>query len=832
MDWRLSFTGWQSPGWRISVIVGVVIAVCLCISLIRYERHLVSAKVGRALLCLRMLILLTLLITFMKPIRTRTADTGQPTRLVIGVDVSDSMSTADRHATPSEMLRWAQALGMLGNDSTAELIEQWTAAYDAGAEPNWSAKDADGIPDNELGTMRRKHVEGVFTEIGAMPRLEFVRRLLEAQPNALLKQLQKTQSVELRAFATDQQSVEPAQLRALLNSDREELGVSGTDAAGILTGAMSDDGNQVSGIVLFTDGRQTIRKDVIAESSRLGSLQIPVFCVPIGSRYPPRDLSFAGIDVPDTVFLDDTAFMRATLTSAGYSGEDIQIKLLRDDKTVDQQTVSVTGDSVAVEFAIPTNETGRHEFRLTTDSKPGELRTDNNAREFSVSVVDNRAKVLLVEGDARWEFRYLHNALERDKRVELQSILFRQPFLSLLNQTSLPQQLPAGPQLSAQLADTDVLIIGDVGPDEISEDDWKLIETAVSEEGMTVVVVPGKRNMPHRFQSTTLDKLLPVTSVRQRSAERIIRSRTDAAQSSFRLVPTPDASELAMFQLTRDLAALQQDFGHLPGHPWVYSAQPSPAATVWAHAVVEVANAPVLPAVIHQYYGFGQVVWMGVDSTWRWRRRAGDAWHHRFWGQLVRWSARNKAAAGNEQVRMTLSDVVPDDTEGIDVSVRWNPKLVPQLVDVTLQAVVTSLDHPDTESTRFSLLPVASFPERYATRIPRMQAGRYTVSLEVSGDRLQLKNSIATDIQVQKRLSSELANISCHRELLQQIAQLSGGEVLEPWALNRLEELLLPEDVSETLYQEQTLFDHWSLLLIFFGLLMTEWVIRKLSGLP
>ena len=40
---------------------------------------------------------------------------------------------------------------------------------------------------------------------------------------------------------------------------------------------------------------------------------------------------------------------------------------------------------------------------------------------------DARAEVLLVDGEARWEFRYLRNALARDPRVALEAVVFRQP---------------------------------------------------------------------------------------------------------------------------------------------------------------------------------------------------------------------------------------------------------------------------------------------------------------------------------------------------------------------------------------------------------------------
>jgi hypothetical protein len=44
--------------------------------------------------------------------------------------------------------------------------------------------------------------------------------------------------------------------------------------------------------------------------------------------------------------------------------------------------------------------------------------------------------------------------------------------------------------------------------------------------------------------------------------------------------------------------------------------------------------------------------------------------------------------------------------------------------------------------------------------------------------------------------------------------------------------MLRPENTSQNVVQEITLWDHWGLMLLFFGLLTAEWILRKLHGLP
>ncbi len=356
MNWRLIFSGTQSSAWTISVVIAIVLAVALFVALRKYEAKLVSPIVGRTLLCLRVLVLILLLATLLQPVLTKTWDEDHRSRLVIGFDVSESMETADRHAAPAEMLRWAQALGMLGNNATSELLDEWISAYESGQRPNW------GNGDEELGSIRHRHVEGVFSELAEMSRTEFVRRLLLSRPNDLLAKLGERLETDLQVFGIEHQSVVGEQLQELLNSDRKELRPGGTDAVGLLANSIAQqDGRQVHGIVLFTDGRQTVTTDIATEAARLSSMGVPVYCVPIGSALSPRDLSIAAVQVPQSVFLEDNAQVQATIASSGFIGDEVTVNLLKDGNAVDQQTVSVAADSFDVEFAIPTDAPGNHE---------------------------------------------------------------------------------------------------------------------------------------------------------------------------------------------------------------------------------------------------------------------------------------------------------------------------------------------------------------------------------------------------------------------------------------------------------------------------------------
>lgn len=861
MSWRLLFAGTQSTVWMVIAIVTIIATVAISYWLLRYERQFVSRTVGLTLMSIRLSILAVLLFTMLQPVLTRSWDVSKRGRVIVGIDVSGSMETEDRHASTTEKLRWAQSLGMLGNAQTDPLIDEWISALQAGRQPDWlgAAKPIQTEQDRQRAAGRQKQVSAVLREFDRMSRVEFVSRLLNANQQAWLKDVNAILPVDLRMFATTQQKVPEQLLQQSLQDNHQPMLPQGTDAIQFLTSIISEESTvPVHGVVLLTDGRQTAPSDPAAEARRLGSLNIPVFTIPIGSARTPRDLSIITVDGPETVFLRDAAQVVATLGTAGFEGQSLAVRLEKNGVTVEQRQVIPATSTTSVAFEIPSDEAGRFDYQIVTDVQDAELRDDNNSRSFNLQVVDNKAQVLLVDGDARWEFRYLYNLLERDAQVELSAVLFRQPNLKLLNEPFLRSELPPAEQLQEQLLRTDLLILGDVAAQNLTAETWQLIESTVATEGLSLVIIPGHRHMPHLHSSELLDALLPVTDVRQRLAEKFKATEYDSPQSVFQLVPTTDGAEVPMFQVDAQDAdsntGLPQarSFQQLAGHPWAYTATPRPSAVVWADAQMTGPEQFQEPVIVHQHYGFGQVVWMGIDSTWRWRKRVGDSLHHRFWGQLIRWAARNKAAAGNDQVRLTLSDVLINETQSAQVTARWTSAALPLLQGASVEvelipetsgvetsgveasgAEASGAETSPAETGRSVLLqPAQDRAEQFSARLPRLPPGLWQVRLKVSGGNIQFKQPVETVLQVQPFLSAELANISCNRPLLQQISELSGGQMVEPFLMKDLASLLQPRDMPDSKLEERRIWDHGLLLLLLFALLMSEWVTRKLNGLP
>ena len=91
---------------------------------------------------------------------------------------------------------------------------------------------------------------------------------------------------------------------------------------------------------------------------------------------------------------------------------------------------------------------------------------------------------------------------------------------------------------------------------------------------------------------------------------------------------------------------------------------------------------------------------------------------------------------------------------------------------------------------------------------------------------------VAATLYVHDRSSQELSDLQPDPQLLQELATVSGGRVFTPADASELPELFREVSTEVSIRDEIRLWDHWMILVLALSLMMTEWVLRKLHGLP
>ncbi len=832
-------------------LVIVVVAVALIALLMRYERQLVNRRVGYMLLGLRLGVLLVLFILLLQPVLGWTFNRNESGKIIVAIDLSESMATSDEHAHLAEKLRWARALGMIGNANIDDRLNRWTDQLDNGAtidDLEWvdPQRIRDPARRQQLAETRKENLRGVFDELDRLSRKEMALRLLTATANPLLEDLNDVSNVDIQVFAGKVSSSDATQLPLAVEQPPNSLLIGTSDLGqGLLRTGSDSRSQRVLGIVMLTDGRDNAGADVLDISTQLGNSQVPVFPVILGSEFKPTDLAIARLDFPQTVFQDDKPLVKAILNTAGFEGRQIEVLLESEDAESETRTVFVESDVTELEFDLDAEELGRKEYVLRVPVLEGETRDDNNEQQFAVTVVDDSVNVVYLEGEARWEFRFIDNALTRDERVDIQNVVFDQPYLGILPDTFFERRLevPVDPTDvdASPLSDTDLLLLGDVDPATLPPGSEELIERFVSETGGTLVVIAGKNYMPLEYRSEVFDRLLPVTNLRPLNitgADGTVPPR----ERGFHLKLTPEATTETPFQFDPDAETNRRIWSGLPGHLWGVLGEAKPSATVWATAsradnVGDLDAERKSAVIVHQYFGFGQVLWIGIDSTWRWRYRAGDKYHHRFWAQLARWAAENRTMAGNKHVKFGTDRTDIEVGEDAVIRARWTRQVLERFPELSAKAeIFRDSDDGQTEGNEQPFQTLKLIPDEiqllnHEARAVSLPAGKYRIRLAIDNAHID-GETLETFLYVSDRATLELSELSSNRKLLSQIATASRGQLFFPDQVGQIADQFRSPEFTAQDREETELWDHWLILLVFFGLLTSEWVVRKVNGLP
>ena len=559
-------------------------------------------------------------------------------------------------------------------------------------------------------------------------------------------------------------------------------------------------------------------------------------------------MAIASVKAPENVFKGDVASVAVVVKVDGIPGVEVPVTLERPGSPPLKQVVrgQPDGSRPVVTFRVPMNTLGSHDLAIVAGPLIGDVCSDNDRRTITIQVTDDKAKVLLVDGEARWEFRYLRNALLRDPRVAVETLVFRQPKSEGGVTPSYKKALPAKPKPGEAdpLGAFDAIFVGDVEPAIMPADAWSRLEAYVSGRGGTLVIIPGPRGWPKSNLSIeSVVKLLPVLDPKPVLFDPTRFDPTHPGLSEgVAIAPSPaiSADSWPMLQY----AAAERNsavWSSLPRLPWVLAGRAKPGATALATTIrsrSDSANDGVVIAA--QSYGLGKVLWVGTDATWRWRYRAGDTYHHRFWGQVVRWAASGKLAAGNSLVRFGPDRPKVPEGESVRLQARFAdgvPGVGPELLAVArvFKTVVQKGGAPKPGGDALAVIPLQSVPGQprtFAANASALPAGRYVIRLDVP----ELAASVKADgmgsapeatLEIVPSTTSELVELSASRDPLDRLAAATGGRVFTPEEAGQIPPLLRGRAIVKTRTEEMTLWDRpWSLG-VFFAVLTLEWVLRK-----
>lgn len=520
---------------------------------------------------------------------------------------------------------------------------------------------------------------------------------------------------------------------------------------------------------------------------------------------------------PEVAFAKDEALAMVRVRSQNLNGQTAEVVLKLAGQTVASKTIALENDgeqAVPLRFTPPS--AGDFELEAAVAPRPDETVKDNNSRARRLRVINAKIHVLLADQSPRWEFRYLQAMFLRDRRIDLKCYLVEgDPGIARGEPTPY---LPSFPTRKEDLFAYDLVILGDVDPKALSTAQYENLSELVSRFGGALVVVAGKRFTPVAYQQNSLEKMLPVEfeggSPAASTAEKPIRLEVTAlgrANPMLRLADQ-DAANLALWQ-------------QLPPVYWVARvARPKPAAQVWLvdPDPAKESRFGKMPVVAGQQYGLGQVLFIGTDNTWRWRKNVGDLYYTTFWGQLVQRVALPRLLGGSKRTQLATDRQNFVTGDRVSIYARLYGVGFEPVQEPSLKGFYALQDGRGARS-EVALRPVPEQPGLYRAEFVAGSPGQYRFHVEPDPD-------TALDFAVTES-KLELGETALNEPLLRELATATGGTFFREEDLSKLPETISrkTERVRSPLEVELWASPFYFLLLL--GVVTAEWVLRKRSYL-
>jgi hypothetical protein len=580
----------------------------------------------------------------------------------------------------------------------------------------------------------------------------------------------------------------------------------------------------LSGVVVFSDFVQNAGSPAGEAAEELG---VPIFAVGLGPT-AAADLAVE-LDAEPTVKKAERVTFTAVVRQNGLSGRTAVLRLVAapadrptETRTVGTKELPLDAPQMVTEFAVTPDEAGRFVYTLECDMLPGETVAENNLASRNVTVTDDYLRLLFVEYEPTWEWRFVKEVFHRDRLVGLRGfrtyLRSSDPTVRKTNELFLDTFPPPRDEFFQY----DVIFLGDMPASALPGRFAEMTQEFVSQFGGGLVVIGGPRFGPQALAGTPLADMLPVVpdaSLQRRDAP-------------FRLNLTPAAAEFDFMRLGETDAenhAAWQNLGELPWYQPVRRIEGT--AVVLAEHPTDVTSdgRTKQPLIARRQYGAagGEVVYLGFNETWRLRRKYGEKYYRQFWGQLIyRLGLGHARGADKRFVIDSLPETPfrPDDE--VPFTVRAWDRNFERLTEAdvpngSLAAELIRRGAAEDETTSLAL-PM-SRPGVFETKLAIYKPGDYRLRVTdpLTNEPHEARFSVA-DVSAERRVAVRDAGLQ--RRLADAVP---GGRAYELSEIGRLVEEFNPPRRTRTTTELISLWDTWLVFGLFVFLLMAEWLLRK-----
>jgi hypothetical protein len=456
-----------------------------------------------------------------------------------------------------------------------------------------------------------------------------------------------------------------------------------------------------------------------------------------------------------------------------------------DGRIVSSQNVTLPpdGQSTTVRVNFTANDAGPRLFKVRIEPQSGEQVTQNNSRDTLVEVWDRRERVLYMEGEPRFEMKFIRRAIGDDPNLAV-TILQRtaEDKYLRLDVTNAEEVVGGFPKTREELFGYRAIILGSVEAASFTPDQLRMLADFVSKRGGGLLMLGGRRSFAEGgWAGTPVAEVLPVELADSPRGQK----QGEEYVASVSTHPTRAGLTYPVTQLGDTEQASSAKWDVMPS---VTTVNP-------IHAVKP-----------------GATVLLTVEDTT----------HATFWRKLVRW----------------LVDGVPDPVEVTTSTDRVEPgesvKLTGEIVDPTFTEVndahvVAEVKSPSGKTTEVPLEWTVSKDGEYKGAFVADEPGIYQVKATAQRNGADLGSGV-----MHTRASagdSEYFDAAMRSSLLNRLAEETGGRFFTPSTAGSLPEAISYSGRGVTVVEERDLWDMPIILMLILALIGADWGLRRVRGL-
>ena len=654
-----------------------------------------------------------------------------------------------------------------------------------------------------------------IADVNGQPRSAFVKNEFGAADRGLLKALSDRFTVRTFRFSS-------APSRTTQESDLT-FGGSQSRLGAALSGVRQElAGLPVAGLVMVSDGADTADAALGDAILGLKAERLPVFTVGVGNETLSKDIQVGRVVTPKTALKGTTLMVDVVLSQSGFDGQKVTLDVEDEGTLVSTQQVALPDAgapaSVAVRFTV--NEAGPRVLRFRVSPQPGELVTENNAREALIDVRDRKEKILYFEGEPRFEYKFIRRAIPEGDNLIVTSLIRTADNKYMRQGVDGPDELVAAfPKTREELFAYRSIVIGSLEAAALTGDQLRMIAEFVDRRGGGLLMLGGPRAFAEGgYAGTPIADVLPVVLDRT-------RVQPKGAVMRLKVKPTRAGTATAVTQLGATEEASAERWNTLPVVTAVNRIDVvKPGATVLLTGTDE--SRAEKPMLIFQRYGRGKSFAFLPQDSWMWQMHASiaveDLTHENYWRQLLRWLV--DGVPDQVEPSFTNERVEPGEAAELTVNV-----VDPSFVELNDAAVMITVTGPDGHISDVPMSWDGEQPGEYHALLPTKAPGWYQAKIEAT----RAGKPVGTAVTHFRAApgDAEYFDATMHAGTLRRIAEETGGRFYELESTATLADDLRYTGRGVTTVEEHDLWHMPVVLMLLVGLLCAEWGYRRVVGL-